>query len=143
MRLLIDVRQMSSSLGLAVLCLCAQLSGSPGLLLAEDSDSTPRELSAEPFKFPDAFPLPSGVVRNKNAPANQVWFTTSMTMSELATFYRTKLATYGLMENKRLSSVTDQMLSLSYDNWPGDYPLVLQGVNLTPKQRMFSARLGN
>jgi outer membrane lipoprotein SlyB len=78
-----------------------------------------------------SFPLPDDV-RDFSKPlkGDQVNFQTSMSLKQIATFYRRAFTKKGLAENKRLTNINEQSIGLIFDSADDDKAVILQSIDL-------------
>ena len=117
------------------------------LLIKEDPDFTQmfKELVSWMNTLPDSaektvkeekggetsFPLPDDV-RDFSKPlkGDQVNFQTSMSLKQIATFYRRAFTKKGLAENKRLTNISELSIGLIFDSADDDKAVILQSTDL-------------
>ena len=117
------------------------------LLIKEDPDFTQmfKELVSWMNTLPDSaektvkeekggetsFPLPDDV-RDFSKPlkGDQVNFQTSMSLKQIATFYRRAFTKKGLAENKRLTNINEQSIGLIFESADDDKAVILQSIDL-------------
>jgi hypothetical protein len=93
-------------------------------------DSVEKNVKEE-NRFETSYPLPDDV-RDFSKPlkGDQVNFQTSLSLKQIATFYRRAFAKKGLAENKRLTNINERSVNLIFDSADDDKAIVLVSIDL-------------